>query len=68
MNSYELPCDGNLVHSASEGWDDGDGTTGKDGVYPAGEHPLEGVANFEDLAEPEALSAKVDLSEVSFSL
>ena len=56
------------MHSASEGWDDGDGTTGKDGVYPAGEHPLEGVANFEDLAEPEALSAKVDLSEVSFSL
>eukprot|EP00903_Cladosiphon_okamuranus_P013509 g12582.t1 len=50
--------------SPSEAWDDDDGTSGKGGEYPPGEHPLEGVANLEDLAEPEALSAKVDLSEV----
>lgn len=65
---YCITCDGNAARSASEGWDDGDGTSGKDGEYPPGEHPLEGVANVQDLAEPEALSAKVDLSEVSFSL
>lgn len=35
------------------------------GGFPPGEHPLEGVPNFEDLAAPESLSAKVDLSEVS---
>lgn len=58
-------CDDNPSHSASEGWDDGDGASGQGGEYPPGEHPLEGVANLEDLAEPEALSAKVDLSEVS---
>ncbi|CAM9307168.1 unnamed protein product [Laminaria digitata] len=34
------------------------------GGFPPGEHPLEGVPNFEDLAPPETLSAKVDLSEV----
>eukprot|EP00752_Nemacystus_decipiens_P007074 g6339.t1 len=57
--------EGSRPHEApSEGWDDGDGTSEKGGVYPAGEHPLAGVANLEDLAEPEALSAKVDLSEV----
>ncbi len=44
-------------------WDD-DGECENGGGYPPGEHPLEGVANLEDLAEPEALSAKVDLSEV----
>lgn len=44
-------------------WDD-DGECENGEGYPPGEHPLEGVANLEDLAEPEALSAKVDLSEV----
>ena len=47
-------------------WDDGEREYETGGGYPPGEHPLEGVANVEDLAEPEALSAKVDLSEASF--
>lgn len=33
--------------------------------FPPGEHPLEGVPNVEGLAAPEALSARIDLSEVS---
>lgn len=53
------------MHSARGGWEDDDGESEKGGGYPPGEHPLEGVPNVEDLAEPEALSAKVDLSEVS---
>lgn len=53
------------MHAAGRGWEDDDGGSGKGGGYPPGEHPLEGVPNLEDLAEPEALSAKVDLSEVS---
>lgn len=53
------------MYSARRSWEDGDGDSGKGGGYPPGEHPLKGVPNLEDLAEPEALSAKVDLSEVS---
>lgn len=53
------------MHAARGGWKDGDRENVKGGGYPPGEHPLEGVPNLEDLAEPEALSAKVDLSEVS---
>lgn len=51
--------------AAREGWEDGDGEAGKGTGYPPGEHPLEGVPGLEDLAEPEVLSSKVDLSEVS---
>lgn len=58
LKTTPLPSDGGPMHSARGGWEDGGG-------YPPGEHPLEGVSNLEDLAEPEALSAKVDLSEVS---
>lgn len=43
-----------------EGQQDGD--TGD--MFPPGDHPLEGVPNFGDLAVPETLSVKVNLSEV----
>lgn len=33
-------------------------------MFPPGDHPLEGVPNFGDLAVPETLSVKVNLSEV----
>lgn len=57
--------------SARQSWEDdqGEGGGGDDdgkGSFPPGEHPLEGVPNLADLAAPEALSAKVDLSEVGF--
>ncbi|CAM9666707.1 unnamed protein product, partial [Hapterophycus canaliculatus] len=47
-----------------EGQEGSDGEAANGAGYPPGEHPLEGVPEFEDLAEPEALSSKVDLSEV----
>lgn len=53
------------AHPENEGWEVRDGEDAEEGRYPPGEHPLEGVPDLEDLAEPEPLSAKVDLSEVS---
>lgn len=56
---------------ARRSWEDDQGEGGGGdgegkGSFPPGEHPLEGVPNLADLAAPEALSAKVDLSEVGF--
>lgn len=53
------------AHPENEGWEVRDGEDAEEGRYPPGEHPLEGVPDLEDLADPEPLSAKVDLSEVS---
>lgn len=73
-----LGCSKNIVYfylvfrpPAPRSWDDNQGERGAgDGdekySFPPGEHPLEGVPNVADLAAPETLSAKVDLSEVSF--
>lgn len=52
-----------------ENWEhEDDDVKGREGDgendFPPGEHPLEGVANLDDLPAPEPLSAKVDLSEV----
>lgn len=52
-----------------DGWehedDDAEGRGANDANdFPPGEHPLEGVPNLEELPDPEALSAKIDLSEV----
>lgn len=64
-----IPCCGWLgpIDAAGEEWrHEGVEKGGQmGGGFPPGEHPLEGVPNFEDLAPPETLSAKVDLSEVS---
>ena len=57
-------------YTARESWEREEGVQAGDrGVhFPPGEHPLEGVPNMVDLAAPEALSARVDLSEVSEEL
>lgn len=65
MKVLIAPSDGRIV-AARESWEhEGSEEEGDEGSgFPRGEHPLEGVSNLEDLAAPETLSAKVDLSEV----
>lgn len=59
------PNEGGVRESWEKEEYNGEGGNGNGGdEFPPGEHPLEGVANLADLPVPEALSAKVDLSEV----
>lgn len=55
------------IPTATGRWerDEGKGEGEGGGGFPPGDHPLQGVPNLEDLAAPETLSAKVDLSEVN---